>query len=276
MIFAGLACLIVVATSCEKKTGNSTGPGNGTLKVSITDSPFPMDYIASATVTVVRAEIRPAGEADTSFITIFNDSATFDLMDLRNGITDELSRTEIPAGSYDEMRLYVTSASLTLTGGETFNLKVPSGSTSGLKIKVDPPIDVQGGLTSELVLDFDLSRSFVVEGNFNTPAGIKGFIFKPVIRAVNASTSGRVEGMVTDTTGSALSNVTVWVQKDTLVAASLTDSTGFYRIIAIPAGAYDVSASMESYETSDVQGVTVTAGNSTRQDFVLVPSAASR
>ena len=58
---------------------------------------------------------------------------------------------------------------------------------------------VDGGLTSELLLDFDLSKSFVMRGNLDKPSGIIGFIFKPVIKAVNNTTAGRLEGLVTDT-----------------------------------------------------------------------------
>ncbi len=272
LLVAGLASLIVLSTSCEKKE-NQSSQGNGRLKVSITDSPLPLDFIESATVTVIQGKIRSTGSEDqeAAFNTFFEDTATFDLMDLQNGVTSELADIEIPAGSYDEVRLIVSSASITLKDGAVYDVKVPSGSSSGLKIKVHPPIVVEGGLTSELVLDFDVSRSFVLKGNMNTPAGIKGFNFKPVVRSVNVSTAGRLEGMVSDTSDTVIPNASVWLEKDTVVASSQTDSTGYYNIIAVPAGEYDVYATGENYDTVTVSGVMIHAANSTRQDFVLTP-----
>lgn len=67
-----------------------------------------------------------------------------------------------------------------------------------MKIFIDPSIDVVGGLTAELLLDFDVSQSFVIQGNPAFPADIKGFIFKPTIKAANLSISGRLAGTITD------------------------------------------------------------------------------
>ncbi|HYW96761.1 MAG TPA: DUF4382 domain-containing protein [Bacteroidales bacterium] len=278
IIFAGLASLLVLTTSCEKKD-NSSDEGNGKLKVSITDSPFPFELIQSASVTIVKGEVKAAdvnGNEEASFLTFFEDSATFNLMDLRNGITDELTVADIPAGSYDEVRLVISSASITLVNGQTYDLKIPSGSSSGLKVKIDPSIDVNGGLTSELVLDFDVSKSFVLKGNMKTPAGINGFNFKPVIRAVNTSSSGRLQGMVTDTTDMAVAGVSVWLEQDTVVASALSDTTGYYKIIALPEGEYDVYATKPGFDTVSVQGIMINAANSTQQDFTLTPSSQTK
>ena len=43
------------------------------------------------------------------------------------------------------------------------------------------PVTVESGQDVSLTLDFDVSKSFVVQGNPNTPAGIKGFLMKPTV-----------------------------------------------------------------------------------------------
>lgn len=49
-------------------------------------------------------------------------------------------------------------------------------------------------------------KSIVLKDNMFTPAGIKGFNCKPVLRAVNKTTTGSVEGLVTDTASVLLEN----------------------------------------------------------------------
>src|SRR5262249_47781412 len=97
-------------------------------------------------------------DQDGGFITVFSGEKTFNLLDLRNGKTDLLANANIPAGSYDQMRLIVTGGKVTLTDGRVFDLKVPSGDESGIKLHFR--FDVAANDQMELLLDVDLSRAF--------------------------------------------------------------------------------------------------------------------
>jgi hypothetical protein len=265
------AALVALIPSCQKAEDNS---GMGRLVIKVTDAPFPMDLIESATVTISKVEIRKTGDGEEDgnpFIILSEDTATFDLFELRNGISDELLDIEIPAGEYDLIRLYVSSAGLKLTAGFEFNVKVPSGEQTGIKMKIKPPLVVAEGLTEELLLDFDLSRSFVLMGHPFTPAGIRGFIFKPVIRVVNNSTAGRVEGLVTDKSENKLQDAGVWLKQDTIITAAYTDSLGKYAIIGVPEGTYSLFSTKSGYDTVHYEGVKVYAGNKTVKNFELTP-----
>ncbi|MGQ9621774.1 MAG: DUF4382 domain-containing protein, partial [Bacteroidales bacterium] len=261
----------------------------GKLVVKITDCPFPIKYVESATVTITKIEIRQAGNyhkrhrytvppEDTianekcPYIVLSEDTITFDLLNLRNGITQELLNLEIPQGTYDLIRLYVSDAGLKIKDHHSpFNTKVPSGSQTGIKIFIRPPLVVEGGLTTELLLDFNLSMSFVMLGNMYHPMGITGFIFKPVIRAINNSTAGRVEGIVTDISHTRLADAQVWLEQDTVVATAFSGENGFYAMIGIPAGTYSVYATKENYDTVCVEDIKVTAANRTVVNFALTP-----
>jgi hypothetical protein len=81
--------------------------------------------------------------------------------------------------------------------------------------------------------------------------------------------AGCVRGTVTDTAAEKLSEASVWIEQDTVVATAFTDSLGFYAIIGIPAGEYSVSATKDGYDTVRVDGVNIIAGNKTILDFVL-------
>ena len=261
--------LLVLLNSCDKTSENS---GIGKLTINVTDAPFPIDLVESATVTITKVEIRKAGDGisdGSPFIVLLEDTITFNLVELRNGVVDELLEMEIPEGKYNLLRLYVEEASLKIKNGDTYKVKVPGGQQTGIKIFVRPEFYVTGGLTTELLLDFDLSRSFQMIGSFSNPHGINGFHFKPVIRAVNNSTAGRITGIVTDTSLVKLVNAQVWVKKDTLIAETYTDTLGHYAFIGMPAGEYSIFATKENYDTVNYSGINVVAGNRTIKDFML-------
>lgn len=274
------AALVMIFTGCSKESGN------GRLVINVTDAPFPIDLVESATVTINKVEIREACDGDcdgSTFKVLWEDSENpkiFNLLDLRNGVVEELIDLEIEAGEYDLVRLYVDEAGLKVREGETFTVKVPSGQQTGIKIFIDPGLVVEGGLTSELVLDFDLSNSFVMQGNMDSPAGIKGFHFKPVIRAVNKSTSGILMGDVVEKDSDpvvVIGGATITVkQGDEVVTTALSDETtdngiddGFYAVPALPSGTYTVIASKDGYESVTVDDIEIVAGNKTRLDFAL-------
>jgi hypothetical protein len=262
------AALVLIFTGCSKT--NDTG--NGRLVVKITDAPFPVDFIESAEVTITKIEIRKAGDGISDgnpFNVIWEGSETFNLLDLRNGVVEDLLNIDIPAGEYNLIRLYVDEASLKVKNGDNFRLKIPSGQQTGIKIFIRPGIVVDGGLTTELLLDFDLSRSFVMRGNMESPAGIKGFLFKPVIRAVNNSTAGRLEGKVTDKNNAKIKAASIIVKQDTIVASAIADTLGYYAIVGLPAGTYSVLAAKENFDTVKVDGVKIVQGNRTFLNFIL-------
>jgi len=275
-IFAGIlaATFVMIFTGCSKDNGY------GRLIINMTDAPFPLDLVESATVTVTKVEIRKIGDGISDgnpFMTLWENSEEpkeFNLLDLQNGVVAELLDLEIPAGEYDLIRLYVDEAGLVLKeGGESFTVKVPSGQQTGIKIFIDPGLIVEGGLTSELLLDFDLSNSFLMQGNTDSPAGIKGFHFKPVVRAVNNSTAGILAGTVveklseTETVNIEGALITV-KQGDEDITTALTDADGKYSIV-LTSGTYSVVASKDGYNAVTSDDVIIIAGNKTTVDFTL-------
>lgn len=271
--FSGLilGLLILFSTGCQDVESEKTG----TLVIKLTDAPFPIDMIDAASVNIVKVEIRKEGDgvADGNpYIILTEEAREFNLLDLRNGITTDLIEMEVPAGSYDLIRLYVDQASLSVKDiSEPYTLKVPSGAQTGIKIFIKPGLNVEGGLTSEVLLDFNIDKSFILQGNMDTPAGIKGFNFKPVIRAVNRSTAGSVEGLVIDANLLAMENVSVWIGQDTVLTSAFTDVDGYYSMLGIPAGLYNVSAATEGFDTVTFENVQIVEGNLTIQNFQLSP-----
>ncbi len=265
-LFFSILAAAAILSGCNKSV---EGPGK--LSIKITDDPFNISYVESATVTITKVEIRKAGDNSANpFIVISEDSVTLDLFKLRNGITMELLNIDIPRGNYDQIRLYVAKASLKIKDQPlAYNVKVPSGSQTGIKIFISPYLNVEGGLSSELLLDFDLSKSFVMRGNMNHSAGVNGFIFKPCIRATNNSNAGRIEGLVNDISKVNIADAKVWVKQDTIISTAFTDAYGNYAFLGVPSGTYSIFATKENYDTVSYTGIKVIAGNRTIQDFTL-------
>lgn len=261
------AVLILISGACnEIRNGDETGR----VILKVTDAPFDISNIESALVTITKVELKEEGDGNCEvceFITLSEDTVILDLIDLRNGVTETLLDMEIPAGRYDMVRLYIYEAGLKLKDSEVIHrLKIPGGSQSGIKVFLRPALEVSEGSLEEVLLDIDLSRSFILRGN---PAHNNGFIFKPVVRAANMAKAGCIRGVVTDTEGMEISGASVWIEQDTVTATTFTDTQGFYAIIGVPAGTWSVSATKEGYDTIRYNGINITAGNKTVQNFEL-------
>ncbi len=263
---------IIAYWGCESSGTDPDDGAQGNLLIEITDDPLPLSIISRTNVTIGKIELRrDSTNGQTPFITISEDEKTYNLLELRNGVTEILADVEIPAGAYDLIRLYVSEAEVQLQSGQTFNLSVPSGAQSGVKLFVNPAIEVFEGLTAELLLDFDLSRSFVALGNPFLPGGLRGFKFRPVIRAINIATAGRIIGTVRDTASNALSFAEVWAEQDSVISTTFTNPNGGYALLGLKEGHYSLFATKSNYDTAKVESVKVIAGNRTTVDFDLKP-----
>lgn len=267
-----LAMYVFVLQSCsnDSVTAPESGVNVGILQLKITDTPFPFDQVEEANVTINKLEVRSKSESDDdAFEVVFEDEIELNLLNLRNGVTEDLPDALLGVGSYDLVRIYISEASVLMKDGKLYELKVPSGAQTGIKLFVNPEIQVQGGLTAELLLDFDLSESFVVQGNIESP---NGFLFKPVIRAVNNSLAGIINGTITDG-NDPLEGVLVTVTLEGKSATAITDSDGYYQILGLREGNYAVTAKLEGYINGEAGKLLEVVPNEvSEQNFILVPN----
>lgn len=270
-----LALLGLIFTGCGGGGDSGGQGGTGTLNVRITDSPYPFDLIAEAKVTIDKVEVHVSNSpTETSgFLTLpFEGPKTFDLLQLQGGVTATLVSADLPAGTYGQIRLLVSSGYVKLKDDREFNLNVPSGSQSGIKIFPNPPIVVSGGLTTDMILDFDVGKSFLP-----TPAApihssdIKEFKFKPVIRVVNSTLVGTISGKVSKTDSTPLEDAALTAFDGTVeITSTSSQADGGYVLSGLPAGTYDITATRSGYASNTRNGVSVVVGNDTGgTDFIL-------
>lgn len=266
-------------TACTEDEGLNNR-AKGTVSVLLTDAPFPVDMVAEVNILIDRISIRkdedPEVKDTSQFFLISEETQELNLLDLRNGITAQIGEAELEAGVYDQIRLHIVEANIVLNDDEqtVFDLKIPSGTSSGLKINIVNGLEVTGGSMNTLILDFDVSNSFVVQGNVKSPKGIKGFIFKPVIRATAEDISGSIEGVVT--TGEAntlLPNIPVQIlQSGEVISTAITGENGYYAIIGLLPGEYEIRSAAEGYQVFEQSDVSVAEKQATVVDIHLLPA----
>lgn len=327
-LLALIAFALVPIGSCGNLSGLLPG-GKGTLRVLVTDTPFPTSMVCSAIVMIDRIDVRlahaednqgedesddaneppenegtetdddatsrtsgsstahdGAGEHESSdmmhgmpemdhegFITILTHSRAFDLLSLRNGKTDLLADTEIPAGTYDQMRLFVSGGQVTIKNGadctentKTCALKVPSGEESGIKLNF--MFEVTQGQQTPLLLDIDLSRAFqLIPSGPDSPLDPMtcGFHFHPSfgMRLIHLLEAGSISGKVTSD-GGAIGGATVTAFDGTeQVTSTTTEADGTYMLSGLRTGTYRVHVEASGFQAADVDNVSVTAGQNT-------------
>jgi len=183
--FCSVIAITIFSIGCDDSSPEAAGSAR--VQLLLTDAPFPFDLVSEANVVITDVMLKGGG-ADS--VLLSDDAQPFNLLDLQNGVTAPLADLEVAAGTYSQLRIKVAdSATVVLTDASEYDLKIPSGSQSGIKVLLGN-IELADGDLAQITVDFDVEDSFVVQGNPDTPAGIKGFIFKPVIKAKTVVVNG--------------------------------------------------------------------------------------
>lgn len=278
LLMPGVLLAVLLTGSCSDYGNELQFVREGSIHVEITDAPFPAHLVSAATITIVKIDARridTGRETGPPFEVLFEGEETINIKELTNGLTRSMGVAKVPEGTYDLIRVFISKSSLSLKDERTFEVKVPGGARSGIKIFPEPVLQVTEAEISEVLLDMDLSQSFVLRGNTETASGIYGFIFKPVIRAANQGFAGTVAGRVfqagTETQSGIEGAEVSLFAADTLYTRSFTDAEGEYRIMGLRAGTYTVSAAREGFQTSEHFERTVGEGHTALRDFGLLP-----
>lgn len=289
--FRRLTALSVAALAFSA-CSDSSGSNMGTLTVRLTDAPFPFSEVARVDVFIKRVEARNVEPTDDEaadessrggWTTIASPDVSINLLDLAGGVTTNLGSATLATGTYNGFRLILDTdrSTITLKDGTTPPIHWPSAGQSGIKIKLDEPIELtEDG--SVMTLDFDIGRSFVLRGN-NTS---NGFNFKPVIRAVAQDITGTVTGSVraNTTTGAGVSGATVEVltagslladnDPAHIVQTTASDANGDFRFAFLLPGTYVLRATppaASGFKPALLPGgLVVTAGTETSGQVIVV------
>ncbi|MBT8433596.1 MAG: DUF4382 domain-containing protein [Gammaproteobacteria bacterium] len=171
------------------QSGNTLVSGGGpTFTLRVTDAPI--DDVVSVVLSFTEVRLRNTNGNWTTHT--FNTPKSIDMLQLQGTNTADLLVDKlVDVGNYDEIRLLVDAAPMAnyiQDSGGMQELMIPSGSSSGLKIKGN--FSVLENRPASLVMDLDLRQSITVAGNSGN------YILKPVVRLVNVQDVGHIRGTV--------------------------------------------------------------------------------
>ncbi len=187
--------------ACDEALGPGQGQGSLSVRLSRDDGataaaalvaanlveatmgPLPLEAVASIDVTITAVQVQREGEDEETGPWVTLDlvaPATVDLLALPTDGGEGLlvATDEVDVGSYGHLRLLFSDASITLaedvtlagttfTAGTAYELTIPSGAQTGIKVQLGG-IEVPDGGAAEVELLFDAATSVgnvLVTGN---------------------------------------------------------------------------------------------------------------
>ena len=240
--------------------GGSGSADSGTLRLAMTDAPS-CGYDA-VNVTVVKVRVHQsssAGDNDSGWSEIvLNPARRLNLLNLTNGVLDELGQTPLPTGKYTQLRLVLAdnggatpfANSVIPTGGAEVALKTPSGQQSGVKANIN--IDIAANKMADFVLDFDACKSVVAAG------GSGKYLLKPVVAVIPRYVSGVAGFVGLATLANGNTNLSLQ-QAGVVIKATAPDNTGRFVLQPVAPGAYTLVMTAPGRTTMVVTNVAVSA-----------------
>lgn len=239
--------LLVSISACGSGAGNG---GTGTLSLSLTDATT-ADYKA---IYVTVKEVRVHREDGNRWQIVATPNKTYNLLELVNGVREHISLSELQTGFYTQMRLIIGDtadignniksnshpfANYFIDSSDVeHELKIPSGPQTGIKIV---GFFIDQDQTTELILDFDASKSIVMAGSDGR------WLLKPTVNVLNTEYYSIINGTVDTIEGVLVSAQTYDPSasdaKDEVLiqTATLTDVNGSYKMFLEPGTYYIVA-----------------------------------
>lgn len=236
--------------------------GHARVNVFLIDAPASYDEVW---IEVLAVQILTKGNDESNESAWINlpyekNEQKINLLSLTGGNSEHLGEVEVPAGSISQIRLLLGEDNYIIQNGQRKDLKTPSAQQSGLKLKVDKPLTA--GVSYDLVIDFDASKSIVKAGN----SGL--YILKPVLRVV-AEELATVEGTVLPLEAGPV-RVSAIMEKDTV--GTFTDENGLFVLRGLKGGTYTFwfVPNAEGFEDFLLEEIPLTTGQTTKLEPITL------
>ena len=253
---------LLALAGCSKDADNGN---QAKLEVRLTDAPG--DF-RSVVLDVRQVEVHLKEENDPNGWKMLSfKPQAIDVLEYVNGRSALLVSEDFAPGDLKEIRLILGPDSYVINrDGQRYDLKTPSGQSSGVKLKLDKAT-LRQRETFQLLLDFDVAKSIVERGNWKPGNDKKErYLLKPVIRVVAQDLRGGLRGTVVP----AAARPQVLAIRASILGADTVstsaDATGAFQVSGLPAGTYQVKffpsatapAGQAAYKTATLTGVVVT------------------
>lgn len=154
-----LAIIILASTifgfaACEKESASG---GTTQLRVNLTDNPFNATEV-NVEILGVKANF---SDDNDDWIDLNTQAGVYNLLGLQNGVDTLLAAGPVPLGVLNEIRFVLGDDNSIMIDSVLYPLTIPSGSESGLKIKVNKHLNAN---LDSVLIDFDAGLSILQTG----------------------------------------------------------------------------------------------------------------
>ena len=224
IIFGISSAAMIFLAGCGGSSGTEELQTTGYLSLGVSDGPI---HNADAVcISFDDVELHSSGNS-----TIISVDEKVDLLNFQGTDVAPLVQTaEVEAGNYQWLRLGIDAdqigaggadclgdGSYIVINGESYNLRIPSGAETGLKLVGGITIPVGGAV--DFTAEFDLARSITAP-----PGASPDIMMRPVIRLVNNVEVGTLTGMVHDDLATEIAcNPSVYVFNDGVTPNAIED-----------------------------------------------------
>ncbi len=281
--------------------GESSSSNTGKLSIRLTDASsdeYAAVYVTIDNVQVHLGDVDGEGDGDNNWISVATPQKTYNLLELVNGVMEQLGVADLQPGIYTQMRIYLgllnPDDELNLLGDphpfpnyvidkdddDVHELKVPSGYQTGIKIVRE--FEIVAGLTVDLVLDFDAAASVVKAGNSGQ------YLLKPTIKVVDTVNNAILNGTVTDEQQAGLEGAAISAQiydpnpadvknmvsvyTSTITAGDDGGNTAGEYLMYLPPGAYQIVAYKPGF-MPECRNIETSLDDELTENFVLIEAA---
>ncbi|HVE60285.1 MAG TPA: DUF4382 domain-containing protein [Chitinophagaceae bacterium] len=160
LAFTLIASTCILLFACKKDTANST------LHIRMTDAPIALEEV---NIDLMQVNVKFA--KDTAWVALQTTAGIYNLLGLQNGVDTLIAQGSFPSDVVKEIRLVLGGRNSIKSDGQIYSLTIPSGSESGLKLKVSKHLQAD---LETLLIDFDAALSVKQETD--------GYKLRPVLK----------------------------------------------------------------------------------------------
>lgn len=235
--------------SCSDDDSQQTYP----YSVRLTDAPGPYDAVY---IDIQGIEITGNNGSN---VLVNTNAGIYDLLELSSGVETTLSNDVLYASKVNQVRLILGPENSIVKDGVTYPLDTPSAQQSGLKLLVNQTLLPE--TQNSILIDFDANKSIVVNGDGT-------YSLKPVLRTIDLSTTGTVEGTIS--IPGTIASVEMMASTGETYYTNVKDD-GYFKLLGLPAGTYTLTITPVSpFFPSIENNVIIEVGNTTNVGEILI------
>lgn len=157
------ASIGIIFFACKKDSTASSS----TLQIRMTDAPTALQEV---NIDLMQVNVKFAKDTN-DWVALETNKGIYNLLALQNGVDALIAQGTYPTNVVKEIRLVVGANNTVKEDGQIYPLTIPSGSESGLKIKLNKKLNAT---LETIVIDFDAALSVKKEND--------GYKLRPVIK----------------------------------------------------------------------------------------------